>query len=99
MALSISEANRLDASKPFERPGKADRRILTAGKENESGFCADKLFHRTNSTQSTLPSGRASAAISVISAGDNEKSKIAIFSESRSTLDVRGMTIAPCWTR
>ena len=45
------------------------------------------------------PRGVASLRISPISASLREKSKIDMFSLSRSILEVRGMTIAPSCTR
>ena len=57
-------------------------------------------FGRPENAQSTtLPPGCARPAISVISCSLSSKSKIAAFSDSRSTLLVRGMTTMSCCTR
>jgi hypothetical protein len=47
----------------------------------------------------TRPSGRASLAISAISASVSAKSKTPMFSARRSRFDVRGMTASPSWIR
>src|SRR5438477_354707 len=43
--LAIVEADRLDPGEPRERPGKAGRRILPAGKQDKRRFGLRKLAH------------------------------------------------------
>src|SRR5204862_8351504 len=43
--LAIVEAARLDPGEPRERPGKAGRRILPAGKQDKRRFGLRKLAH------------------------------------------------------
>src|SRR5262245_56679646 len=96
MALAIGEAHGFDGGEAVKRPGETYGRVLAAGKQNERGFGAQS--HRGDQAQSTMrPRECASAAISRISASVRAKSKIAIFSASRSTLLVRGIAPMPCW--
>jgi hypothetical protein len=95
MALAIIEPDRLHLRETFQRPGETDGRVLAAGKKNE------RLFSRKGHPQSqagacatatTRPPGLERAAICFISASDRAKSKIDMFSFSRSTFEVRGIT-------
>src|SRR5690349_17098440 len=84
VALAVVEADGLDAGETFERPREADGRILAAREQHQGGVA------RGQGHAITEPSGHASVAISAISASLSAKSKIAAFSDSRSSLLVRG---------
>src|SRR5262249_6879468 len=93
VALPVVEADGLDPGEALERPGEAHGRILPTGKQHERVFGAGSA-HCT-----TPPSWLASATISAISSALSSKSKISKFSDSRSSLLVRGMTTNCCCTR
>jgi hypothetical protein len=67
------------------------RAIHTVGRPQSQSGEPDQSMMR--------PCGWASSRIACISAGVSSKSKIAKFSARRSGLEVRGITIAPCWMR
>ena len=98
MALAIVEADGFDSRETLKRPSKADGGILPAGKQHQGRvFRKHAQSHFGDQAQSvSRPSERARPAISRISCALNSKSKIAIFSASRSTLLVRGIAPMPC---
>ena len=82
------------------RTRRARRRVLTpspswAGNAAQSHFCRPAI----GPVDQPAVADALSAAISAISASLNSKSKMAAFSDSRSSLLVRGMTTIFCCTR
>src|SRR6188472_2705129 len=98
MALEVIKADGFDSRETIKCPTKADRRILPAGEQHQGRvFRKHAQSHFGDQAQSvSRPSERARPTISRISCALNSKSKIAIFSASRSTLLVRGIAPMPC---
>src|SRR5215470_3409320 len=98
VALAVGKADGLDAREALERPGEAYGRILAAGEQHQRGVAAQSHFGAPDHV-TTRPPRCARLRISSISAAFSTKLKMSMFSDSRSTREVRGMAIAPSWTR
>src|SRR5207302_11106317 len=77
---------------PLRGAGRDDKARGPRGRSADAGGKFQSHSGATD-TLTSRPLGRARLPISAISSGVSTKSKIAQFSDSRSTFDVRGMTM------